>query len=300
MIPPEEKTRVPTPKRQLRELPPRHLDWFTQVIVFCGDRLSQAGWWLLALGSVVFWTTVLQSEVKMQWNDRNASWQEKAGVVLQVDSTMTFEDGQCILHNHYSFAWEGYRYRGMSYSVGRKFDEGQIAYIRFDAKRPENSYIIGTRRRHYSGQVRWLLLIPLLGIPLVLWPIRRNWRFLRLLKIGDWTRGSLMKKAPTGRVVTDGALVLPEFRYSFEFQHNSTKYVATCNTHRTNEVEDEALEAILFDKYNPTFNLVYDAVPNVPPIQPDGKMESVSIHKSWKLFAPVFFVVFNLIFGILS
>ena len=81
-------------QRTLRELPPRRLDWYTQAVLLLGDRVSQAGWALLALGSVFFWTTAVNSEVKYWFQDQTAHWQDKEGVILEADSTGTVENGE--------------------------------------------------------------------------------------------------------------------------------------------------------------------------------------------------------------
>ncbi|MEZ4960469.1 MAG: hypothetical protein R2830_11685 [Saprospiraceae bacterium] len=287
-------------QRTLRELPPRHLDWYTQAVLLFGDYLSQAGWAMLAIGSVFFWITSVNSEAKMLLQERTVHWQEKAGVILEADSTMAVQDGKRVWKYKHSFGLDGEKYLGESYSVGKKFDAGQIAYIRYDADNPTTNYLIGLRRSKYSWRVNLFLLVPALGLLLALYPIRQNLRFLRVLKIGDFTRGKLVGKTATKQSRTHGGTVLPVFKYNFEFEHNGTKYIATCRTHRTNLVEDEASEIILYDRYRPTLNIVYDAVADAPDIQASGKMGRAPGWKAWVLFLPAFTVVVNgvyLLFG---
>lgn len=290
-----------TYERVIRELPPRHLDWFTRAVVLLGDFISQTGWGLLAVGSVFFWTTAVNSEVKFYFQEKSIDWDQKAGVVLQADSTAGMEQNKRIWKYRHSFAHpDGYRYFGTSYSVGKKFDAGQIAFIRFDPGHPETNYITGLRRSEYSWRVNLLLLIPFFGLLLAAFPIRQNSRHLRLLKIGDFTRGQLESKTATGQSVKKGAQVLPVFKYRFRFAHNGIIYFASCRTHQPSLVEDEVSEIILFDRYNPAFNLVYDAVPNLPHINAAGKMEPMPALKSWILLLPVFTVVVNIIFAMLT
>ena len=40
----------PDNTRVLREMPPRHLNWYTRLVVLFGDYTMQAGWFLLAFG----------------------------------------------------------------------------------------------------------------------------------------------------------------------------------------------------------------------------------------------------------
>jgi hypothetical protein len=285
------------PQRNLRQLPPRQLDWYTQAVLLFGGYMSQVGWALLALGSVFFWTLAVRSEAVEWFRGSTANWQDKEGVILEADSTGTVEDGQRIWRYLHSVApGDGYRYKGVSYSVGKKFDAGQLAFIRYDTDDPRNNFAVGLRRSEHRWQVNLLLLIPLLGLLLVIYPLRRNFKVLRLLKIGDFTRGRLISKNPTGQVVRLGAKVLPVFRFEFRFEHNGAVFHATCHTHHPALVEDEDSESILFDRYKPSFNLVYDAVLNLPKITASGKLASMPVQRAWVLFFPMFVVVVNGVF----
>jgi hypothetical protein len=287
--------------RTLRQLPPRRLDWYTQAVLLFGGYVSQVGWALLAIGSVFFWTVAVNSEAVQWFRGSTANWQDKEGVILEADSTGTVEDGQRIWRYVHSVApGDGYRYRGISYSVGKKFDAGQLAFIRYDADDPRYNFAVGLRRSEHRWQVNLLLLLPLLGLLLLLYPLRRNFKVLRLLKIGDFTRGRLFAKNPTGQVVRMGAKVMPVYRFQFRFEHNGTAYHATCRTHRPALVEDEDSESILFDRYKPSFNLVYDAVPHLPKITAVGRLAPVPVERAWVLFAPAFVVGVNGVYLVLG
>jgi hypothetical protein len=291
MIPPSANERI------LRELPPRHLGWYTRAVLLLGDRVSQAGWALLAIGSVAFWTVALRSEAVEVFRGSAVRWEVREGVILKADSTGTVEGGQRIWRYEHSVApGDGHRYRGVSFSVGKKFDAGQLAFIRFDAIDPRNNYVVGLRRSEHHWQSGLLLLVPLVGLLLVGYRLRLNWRVLRLLQIGEFTRGQLFAKAPTGQAERIGALVLPVFRFEFRFEHAGTAYHATCHTARPALVEDEATESILYDRYRPSFNLVYDAVPGLPAITPAGRLAPMPLERAWVLFAPALTLGVNLVY----
>lgn len=288
------------PSRYLKELPPRRLDVVTQAILLFGDMASQVGWLLVAMGSMFFWTVAVNSEARLLVEERGIDWQSKAGFVIAADSTKAVEGNKRIWKYSHSFGLDGQRYLGESYSVGKKFDAHQIVFILYDPANPHKNYITGLRRNAFSSKSDWFLVIPLFGFLLLLLPIKGNLRIIRLLKIGDFTRGKLVNKYATGETIRRGGTVMPEFRYSFEFGHQGVKYLANCRTHETDKVEDEETEIVLFDRYQPTFNLVYDAVQNVPNINEDGNMESLSGAKAWVLFLPVFTVVLNLVYLLTS
>ncbi len=287
------------PQRTLRQLPPRRLDWYTQAVMLVGGFVSQVGWALLAIGSVFFWTVAVRSEAAEWFRGSTANWHDKEGVILEADSTGTMEEGQRIWRYVHSVApGDGFRYKGVSYSVGKKFDAGQLAYIRYDAADPRNNFAVGLRRSEHHWQANLLLLLPLFGLLLIAYPLRRNLKVLRLLKIGDFTRGRLISKNPTGQVVRLGAMVMPVFRIEFRFEHNGTAYHATCRTHHPALVEDEESESILYDRYKPSFNLVYDAVPHLPKITAKGNLAPTPAERAWVLFAPAFVVGVNLVYGV--
>ncbi|HFA51167.1 MAG TPA: hypothetical protein ENJ95_19320 [Bacteroidetes bacterium] len=121
---------------------------------------TQLGWALLAAGSVFFWTVAVISEARLLLEERNVEWQEKAGVVLRADSTRSLEGKERVWKYVHSVSVNGKRYKGTSYSVGKKFDSGQIAYICYDAAAPRTNYVTGLRRNEFSSNVDWLLLLP--------------------------------------------------------------------------------------------------------------------------------------------
>ena len=288
------------PPRYLKELPPRRLDVITQAILLIGDMASQTGWFLVALGSVFFWMVAVHSEARLWLEERNADWHSKPGFIIAADSTKAYENGKRIWKYRHSFGLDGQRFFGHSYSVGKKFDARQTVYIQYDVANPNKNFITGLRRNEFSSKSDWFLLVPLFGLLLLLLPLRHNLRVIKLLKIGHFTRGRLTNKYATGETVKKGGTVLPEFRYSFEFEHNGTKHLAHCRTYETEKVEDEETEIILFDRFRPHFNLVYDAVPNVPHIDEEGKMLPLRGLKGWVLFLPIFTVVLNLLYLLFS
>lgn len=284
-------------QRTLRELPPRRLDWYTQAVLLLGGYVSQTGWALLAIGSVFFWHTSVNSGVKYWWRDQTVDWQSKEGIILEADSTSATQGGQRVWRYLHSFApGDGYRYRGVSFSIGKKFDAGQLAFIQYNPNDPRDNYAVGLRRTQYAKRVNLLLLVPLAGLVLVAFSFPRKWRVLRLLKIGEFTRGKLFGKNLTGEVVRNGAKVLPVYRFDFRFEHSGTVYHSTCRTHHPALVEDEESESILFDRYKPGFNLVYDAVPHLPKITKSGKLAAMPWERAGVLFLPGFCLAVNLVY----
>jgi hypothetical protein len=284
-------------QRTLRELPPRHIKWFTGLVLMCSDSASQAGWALLAIGSIVIWTSVVKSEIRYWFQENTLQWEEKAGVILTAEESGYVDNRIPVWRYEYSFAIAGKRYRGESYSVGKKFDFGQIAFIRYNPEQPTTNCIIGLRRSPYSWRMNLLLFIPALGLFLIIAPISYNRKAVRLLEIGDFIRGTLLSKELTKHSVRSGGILKPVFRYRFQFVHGGVIYLASCETFRSDQVEDEQSEIILYDKFNPSNNMVYDSVPNMPTIGGDGRMLPLDKEKSVYFFLPVFTIAVNVFFA---
>ncbi len=286
--------------RTLREMPPRHLNQYTQLVVLFGDYTMQAGWLLLAVGSVFFWTTAIRSEAALWLEQQGTDWQKQVGVVLKADSMDVWEKGHRIWKYEYSFALAGKQYQGVSYSAEKKIDPQQIVYLHYDPTNPNINYIIGMRRSPYPARINLLLIIPLLGLILVFWPLRQRLRYLHLLRNGEFTRGHLISKSPTGKTIREGSRMLPQHKYFFQFEHQGILYTASCATHRGHLVEDEEAEIILYDRLNPQNNLVYDAVPNAPAIDPAGRLSQASASMAWVVFLPLFSIALNTLYVVKS
>lgn len=285
-----------TPPRVLRELPPRRLDWYSMFVMLFGDWVTQFGWLLVAMGSISMWTPRVQSELTQWWEQRRVEWQKVPGTVVEVGELPLEEKGVNIWWHRYTFKLAGETYEGISYHRGKKFDPGQIAYIHYDPDWPWRSYIIGLRRNPRPAPLIPSLIVLVLGIVLVVAPLRRRLHQAHLLKIGEFTRGNLVSKEPTGKAIREGSRVLPEYKYLFQFEYQGTFYLASCSTHHTQQVEDEEAEIILFNPRRPTDNLVFDALTNAPSIDERGHLAPPPPLKSWTLFLPIFTIACNLLF----
>jgi hypothetical protein len=275
--------------------------WYGRALIALGGPASQAGWILLAMGSAFLWTTSLQSEIRYLFQEKFTDWQVVAGVVLQAEATGFRQAGKDIWRYRHSFALDdGHRYRGNSYSVGPKFDAGQVAYIKYDPGLPQNNYIVGLRRSRHRAAVNLLLLFPLAGLLLVGLTLPRNLRNLQLVSKGVFAKGKLESKVLTSNALRAGARVLPVYKYSFFFDVQQVIYYATCHTHEGWRVEDEREESILYLPSNPTVNAVYDAIPNAPPLEQDGRPGDPPVKKAWLLLFPAFVFWLNLLFACLS
>ena len=280
-------------QRVIRQTPPRYLDAFTQSTILLGGAIQQFGWGFFSFGMIFFWVFVGNSQVFYLFENRN-DWKETEGVVSVVAPTNMSENDQIIYEAEFTFIHDYREYVGKSYSGGRIYGETQAVWVIYDEDDPTRSMIKGSRRAPFGYSVAFILIFPLLGAIFIVYQFIRNQRFLKLLKLGVFSLGKQVNKEPTGGSITINNVTYPIYKYTFEFLVKGIARQAICKTHQTNLVEDEEEEIVLYDPLNPSYNMVYDAVPNVPEIDADGYLKPVKWSKILVFVLPILTALINL------
>ncbi len=282
--------------RTLRDLPPRSIGLYTKAIVLFGGFLQQFGWIFFVMGSLFSWIFIPMSTVKY-WFEFGKKWEKAAGKIVSAEPTNSAVNDELVYQFLHSFEVNGQRYTGKSYSVGQDFQAGQEVSIEYNAKDPKESRVEGAERAIFPAFVLFVLIFPLVGLGFILHSIRQNLRAIKLLEIGEFTRGTMCSKEATNSTVTINNQRYPVYKYSFEFDAGGRTHSAICKTHQAWLVEDEEREIILFDKYNPDFNVVFDAAGNMPNITEDGMLATPGIGKAVYLLLPFIGIAMNLFFA---
>ena len=281
--------------RHLRDLPPRSIGLYTKSIVLFGGFMQQFGWIFFCMGSLFSWIFIPLSDVKY-WFEFGKEWKEVPGKVVSAEATNSAVNEETVYQYLHSFEVGGQRYTGKSYSVGQDFQGGEAVSIRYDAKNPSDSHMAGSRRAVFPAFVLFVLIFPLVGLGFIVHAIRHNLRAIKLLEIGDFTRGKMVTKESTNSVVKINNTSYPVYKYGFEFEAGGKCYTATCKTHQAWLVEDEEREIILYDKFNPDLNVVYDAAGNMPAITEQGMLATPGIGKVVYLILPFIGIGMNSVF----
>lgn len=277
--------------RHLRDLPPRHLDLFTKIIILFGGFLQQFGWIFFTLGSLFAWIFIPLSDV-MLWFEGKKDWKETVGQVMSAEPTNSSVNETTVYQYLHSFELENERFTGKSFTVGRQYNDGEEVTIRYNENDPSESYISSSRRAIFPAWVLFVLLFPLIGLAFIITSILKNIKVLKLLEIGAFTRGKLISKKATNTSINKQTV----FKYTFEFEFGGKKQEALCKTHQGWLVEDEEREIILYDRFNPAFNFVFDAMTNVPNISEEGMLERAPISKAVNLLLPILGIGLNILF----
>lgn len=277
--------------RHLRDLPPRHLDLFTKIIILFGGSLQQFGWIFFTIGSLFSWIFIPFSDA-MLWFEGKKNWNETVGQIMSAEPTNSSVNETTVYQYFHSFELEGERFTGKSFTVGPQYKDGEEVMIRYNVDDPSESAISNSNRAIFPAWVLFVLLFPLVGLAFIITSILQNIRVLKLLEIGAFTRGKLISKEATNARINKQMV----FKYMFEFVVGGKKQEAICRTHQGWLVEDEEREIILYDRFNPNFNFVFDAMPNVPKISEEGMLERAPIWKAVNLLLPIVGIGLNVMF----
>lgn len=271
--------------RHIRELPPRTIDWYTQATIVFGGFFQQFGWIFFGFGMIFFWVFGWNSEARY-WLDSFGKWEETTGVIIMSDRTGASQNGATVMRLTFQYEVGGKRLIAKAYESGSGFEEGVEVPVLYKKSNPKKAYIKGARRAMFSGWALFVSIFPLVGLIFITVSIKSNLKFLDLLKIGEFTRGSLCAKEATGGYIKINNATYPIFKYEFEFEYKNKPYKATTQTHLAELVEDEKKEIILFDRFNPAYSVVYDTMPNAPDINPAGFMEVATWRQAWVFLVP--------------
>lgn len=288
-----------TNTRIIRQEPPRYLDAFSQAAIQFGGMLQQFGWGFFAFGMIFFWIFVGNSEAFYLF-ERRANWVETQGKVTELSSTNFSENESVVLRNTFTFIHDYREYEGKAFTLESKFREGEAVWVLYDPDDPTRSMIKGARRAPFGYSVLFVLLFPLIGAGFIVYQFWQNQQFIKLLKLGVFSLAKQANKEPTNGSVTINGVRYPIYKYTFEFMVEEEPVQAICQTHRTELVEGEDREIVLYDPLNPSYNMVYDVVPNVPEIDADGYLKPVSWQKIWVFLLPVLTILINAIGWLLT
>jgi hypothetical protein len=282
--------------RHLRDLPPRQVGLFAKAVILFSGFMQQFGWIFFVMGSLFAWIFIPASTVRY-WFEGGKDWKEVPGKVVSAEPTNSAVNEETVYRYLHSFEVNGQRYTGKSFTAGQDFQGGEEVTIRYDAKAPgKASYIQGSDRAVFPAFVLFILIFPFVGLVFIINSLRQNAKAIRLLEIGEFARGSMCSKEATNTTIKINNTTYPVFKYTFEFEAEGRTRNASCKTHQAWLVEDEQREIILYDKYNPDFNIVYDATANMPSINEQGTLEAVGIGKVVYLVLPLMGLAIHLLF----
>ena len=256
-----------------REGPPRDLSILTRINVLFEGFSVQFGSVFFCFGMIFALVFVGQSDA-IHWFSADGDWVETEALLLEINDGNGSVNDEPIYEYVFSFSANGRSFTGRSNARFSGEEENTIVSIEYKEDNPARARIIGMRSEVFPSWVVFLVLIfPAIGFAFLFFGFKENLKAVRLLRDGTFTRGKMINYEATNTRINDRTV----YAYKFEFQANSKNYIAECKTHLTEKVEDEESEKILYDKTNPTFNLVYDAMGAAPKMDRFGRIEQSNL-----------------------
>jgi hypothetical protein len=272
-----------------RERPPRYLSILTRINVLFGGFSIQFGSVFFWFGMIFVLLFVGQSSA-IHWFNFEGRWVETEGLLLEINDGDGAINDEPLYEYVFSYSANGQSFTGQSNATFSGEKETTIVRIEYKAGNPIRSRIIGMRSELFPAWVVLLVLVfPAIGFAFLFFGFKENLKALKLLRIGTFTRGKMLSYEATNKMINDETV----YAYKFEFHANNKMYIAECETHLTERVEDEETEKVLYDKIDPTFNLVYDAMGAAPNIDRSGRIEQSNLLALRVLFSTVLGLLVN-------
>jgi len=242
-----------------------------------GGAAAQAGWAILAFGSIFFWAFAWNADLT-DWRYNAAQFKQTAGEVLGCEKTKfsvggsEHRAGTPIYRTLYRYTIDGHTLESASYATGACADTGPTS-IEYAPDHPEVSRIPGMRRNVFGPWVLLVALLPAAALIFIAVGLRRGQTRLRLLTAGVPVPGKLVEKAPTLTRINNRTVYKMTFQY---VAHDGVARHTAAKTHRPERLEDEANECVLYDPDNPAKATLFDSMPGKIAIDESGQLQARS------------------------
>lgn len=258
--------------------PPRPVPFSLAVRLLLGPGPA-FGWIWLAFASPLAALFLVNADLT-SWAVFRGDLVTAPGVVLSCQDTSASEGGSRgrrgtpISKTRYRFDADGVEREGASFRAGGGCAEpGTAVVVEHPPGRPGTSRVQGMRAALFGPEVGLTAVFPLAGILIALAGFGRGWRELRLLRCGKLAAGTLLGKEPTSFYSDNRRLV--RMRFAFETDRGLRQEVVL-KTGRTEALEDDARERILYDPARPSRAAGWDVLRGPPEVDPAGHLRPAS------------------------
>lgn len=148
-------------------------------------------------------------------------------VVLREESTGMSENDRRVYR--YVFEFEtaaGERMTGTCYRTGSSFQAGQRVDAQYLSARPAVSRIAGTRLSPFGWGGGFVIIFPIVGLCMVVFPLRSRGRLMRLLRRGRFATGRIVSVDATNVRVNKEMRHRVTVTFSHGFDTQTTTYAA--------------------------------------------------------------------------
>lgn len=259
--------------------PPRSVPILVRLRLLVGGFMNQFGWFFIGFGMIFVWVFALNTDPLALFDFRGKLETAKGKITETVKTSMSeggseHTEGTPIYLNRYQFEYEGKSFTGQSYSVGNRKKTNAQVTIEFPPGRPERSRIHGMRTAAFPVFALFVVIFPIIGSIFVLIGLITGMRSTKLLRIGEYATGKLVKKEPTGSQINNQ----PVYKMTFEFQTETGETrQAIAKTHQPEKLEDNDAEPLLYDPFYADRATLLDHLPGGPRIDVHGQITASGV-----------------------
>ncbi|VAW98641.1 hypothetical protein MNBD_GAMMA22-1595 [hydrothermal vent metagenome] len=226
----------------------------TAITIIFGRKLTLTGWFVFAFLMIFGWGFGGHSDVSFLYFTGDIK--VTTGRVIESDETNMEINERSVWVNTYEYIDdEGFEYLRNVYTTGYGMRSGQQLTVEYPVDYPKYGRVPGKRSAEFSSWLLLTYLLPLIGLSLVYFGIRRGLRDYKMLKSGIITKAKLVQKKATNTTVNDSRV----YALTFEFKAQDQKtYQKMIKTHQTADFEDDEFERLFYDPSNPTVSTLVD------------------------------------------
>jgi len=244
--------------------PPRSVPFSLSAVTAVGSTIA---WLLLAFSSLFFWLFCTRAD--LSFVTFRPPYEEAQGTVRAINATGASENHQQIAGVDYSYRVGGEELHGTSYVPGTAPEVGDPVTVEYLPNAPRKSRIAGMRRDLWGPWILFLALFPAGCLIVVTISVRTGLRRCELLRLGMVTTGKLIDKRRTSMTVNKQRV----YELIFEFQsYDGRQFTASTRSHRTERLEDEREEPLLYDPLDPSRSVMVDSLPSRPELDEGGNL----------------------------
>jgi len=238
-----------------------------------GGFLNQFGWLFFGFGMIFVWA--FGSNADLSFIHFHGEVVTVQGTAVGAAETSTYINEEMVLETFYKFTdQQGDEWEGSSFAAGSYYNAGDPVTIEYPLGRPYLSRIKGMRSSIMGPWILLITIFPAIGLVFVFFGIRLGLKNNYILKNGIISKGKLISKSRTNTEINDQ----PVYKLTFEFKDSiGQMQQAVVKTHKTEALEDEAEEALMYLEETPQKAILLDALPKKVKFDYNGDIEAASM-----------------------
>lgn len=182
------------------------------------------------------------------------------GIVTDINVTSTSINDRRVYAFHYEYKLpDGSIRNGKSFSEDIYYEVGAPVKVLYSEKDPGVSHIEGMRAGEFSGWILFIMIpFLLVGAGFFIYGLRKARKDIYLLRVGEVAYATLLRKEATSMKINNRTVYKIYFRFTAA---DGSTYETACKSHKTNLLEDEEKEKLVYDPNAPEQALLLDSLP---------------------------------------